>query len=131
MATMDDLKKTLDDGLNIAKEGVAYVTERAEDLSRVAALRLRIFALRRNIERLYGELGETVYRKAAAKGNVWDDAAAKKTVKEIAGLEAKVNDLFAKLDTLTHQAARRARAAAGPATKATPSAPPRARRKRS
>ncbi len=106
MSTMEDLKKTLDEGLNIARESVAFAAERAEDLSRVAALRLQIFAARRRVERLYGEIGEAVYRLAGAKGDVWSDAAVKKAVKEIAALEAKVNELFAKLDALSTRAGR-------------------------
>jgi len=43
MASMDDFKKTLDEGLTIARNGVTYLAERAEDASRVAGLRVRIF----------------------------------------------------------------------------------------
>lgn len=107
MASMDDFKKTLDEGLTIARNGVTYLAERAEDASRVAALRLRIFSLRRRIDETYAELGEAVYGKAPSKGDVWADAAVKKAVKEIAELEGKVNELFAKLDTLTARATRR------------------------
>jgi len=107
MASMDDLKKTLDEGLTIARNGVTYLAERAEDASRVAALRVRIFSLRRRIEETYAELGEAVYGKAAAKGDVWADPAVKKGVKEIAELEGKVNELFAKLETLNTRTTRR------------------------
>jgi hypothetical protein len=134
MASMEDLKKTLDEGINIAREGVTYLAERAEDASRVATLRVRIFSLRRRIEETYAELGEAVYAKVGAKGDVWANPAVKKAVKEIAELEAKVNELFAKLDTLTARATRKeARAHAPgsgrkPADKVEP--PTRPRRKK-
>jgi len=111
MSTIDDLKKTLDEGFNIAREGVAYAAERAEDLSQVAALRVKIFSLRRRIERLHTELGEAAYRLAAAKGDVWADATVKKAVKEIAELESKVDELFARLDSFSMRASRGAKQA--------------------
>jgi hypothetical protein len=113
MVKMDDWKKTLDEGLAIARDSVAYAAGRAEDVSRVAALRLRIFTLRRRIEHFYGVLGEAVYGLAAKKGDVWANAAVRKTVKEIATLEAKVNELFAQLEKKAHEAGRRATAAEG------------------
>jgi len=125
MSTIEDLKKKLDEGLNIAREGVAYAAERAEDLSRVASLRLQIFALRRRIERLHADIGEVVYRLADAKGDVWSNPAVKKTVKDIAALEAKVNELFAKLDALSTRKPRGRAAAGDPAAR-----PAAARRRR-
>lgn len=128
MPTINDIKKTIDEGLTIAKETVSYAAERAEDISRVAALRVKIFALRRQIERLYRDIGEAVFRHAETKGDVWKDAAVQKTVKEIRMLETKVNELFAKLDSLSARAARgtaKARAQA----RASEEAQPKRRRK--
>jgi hypothetical protein len=97
MAKMDDIKKTFEQGVSIAREGVAYAAERAEDLSLAAALRLRIFGLRRRIERHYAELGAAVYFLLDKKADVSADAAVKKHVKNIKGLEAEVDKLFAQL----------------------------------
>jgi len=97
MAKMDDIKKTFEQGVSIAREGVAYAAERAEDLSLAAALRLRIFGLRRRIERHYAELGAAAYFLLDRKADVSADAAVKKHVKDIKALEAEVNKLFAQL----------------------------------
>lgn len=130
MPTIDEIRKSLDEGLNIAKESVAYMAERAEDVSRIAALRLRIFGLRRRVEQAYAELGEAVYARAAAKGDVWADAAVKKIVKDVAALEEKLNEFFAKLETLSHQAARRGGTPRGKAGGRPPAAAPPRRRRR-
>jgi hypothetical protein len=112
MAKMDNIKKTLEEGVSIAREGVAYAAERAEDLSLAAALRLRIFGLRRRIERHYAELGAAVYFLLDKKADVSADAAVKKHVKDIKSLEAEVNKLFAQLSGISHKkTAPRGRAA--------------------
>jgi hypothetical protein len=103
MAKMDDIKKTLEEGVSIAREGVAYAAERAEDLSLAAALRLRIFGLRRRVERHYAELGAAVYYLLDKKADVSADASVKKHVKNIKALEAEVNELFARLTDLSHK----------------------------
>jgi hypothetical protein len=114
MAKMDDIKKTLEQGVSIAREGVAYAAERAEDLSLAAALRLRIFGLRRRIERYYAELGAAAYFLLEKKADVSTDAAVKKHVKNIKALEAEVNKLFAQLA----QVSRKKAPAGGRAAKA-------------
>jgi len=101
MAKIDDIKKTLGEGVNIAREGVAYAAERAEDLSLAAALRLRIFGLRRRIERHYAELGAATYYLLQKNADVSADAAVKKHVKNIKALEAEVNKLFAQITDAT------------------------------
>jgi hypothetical protein len=105
MAKMDDIKKTFEQGVSIAREGVAYAAERAEDLSLAAALRLRIFGLRRRIERHYAELGAAVYFLLDKKADVSADAAVKKHVKDVKALEADVNELFAQLAEVSHKKA--------------------------
>lgn len=113
MAKMDDIKKTLEQGVSIAREGVAYAAERAEDLSLAAALRLRIFGLRRRIERHYAELGAAAYFLLDKKADVSADAAVKKHVKDIKSLEAEVNKLFSQLT----QVSRKKAPGKGPAAK--------------
>jgi phosphoglycerate-specific signal transduction histidine kinase len=120
MAYADDIKKTIEKGVSIAKEGVAYAAARAEDLSLAAALRIRIFALRRRMERLFGELGETAFQLTAKNADVRADASAKKYVKKIAALEREVDGLFEELDALSRKSrgvrrrpATKKRAAAG------------------
>jgi hypothetical protein len=103
MVQMDDIKKTLEKGVNIAKDGVTYAAARAEDLSVAAALRLRIFAHRRHIERLFAELGEKAYKLSRAKADVGADAAVKKHVKKIAALEREVDGLFKELEELSRK----------------------------
>ena len=98
---MDDIKKTFEKGVSIAKDGVTYAAARAEDLSVAAALRLRIFAHRRRIERLFAELGERAYTLALAKADVGANAAVKKHVKKIAALEREVDELFKELEKLS------------------------------
>ncbi len=98
---MDDIKKTFEKGVSIAKDGVTYAAARAEDLSVAAALRLRIFAHRRRIERLFAELGERAYKLALAKADVGANAAVKKHVKKIAALEREVDELFKELEKLS------------------------------
>jgi len=102
MADLEDIRKTI-------KEGVAYAAEKAEELSRAAALRLRIFALRRRIERLFAELGETVYILAGEGADVRANAGVKKKIKNIASLERDVEKIFAQLEKLSRRtgAARR------------------------
>lgn len=99
---MEDIRKTI-------KEGVAYAAEKAEELSRAAALRLRVFALRRRIERLFTELGETVYNLSAGGADVRAHAGVKRKVKNIAALEREVEKAFAQLEKLSRRtgAARR------------------------
>lgn len=98
---MDDIKKTFEKGVSIAKDGVTYAAARAEDLSVAAALRLRIFGHRRRIERLFAELGERAYKLALAKADVGANAAVKKHVKKIAALEHEVDELFKELEKLS------------------------------
>jgi len=97
---LEDIRKTI-------KEGVSYAAGKAEELSRAAALRLRIFALRRRIERLFAELGETVYILAGEAADVRAHAGVKKKLKNIAALEREVEKTFAQLEKLS----RRTRAA--------------------
>ncbi|HUV86480.1 MAG TPA: hypothetical protein VMX79_05150 [bacterium] len=103
MVQMDDIKKTIEKGVSIAKEGVTYAAARAEDLSLAAALRLRIFARRRRIERLCAELGEKTYKLSLAKADVGADAAVKKHVKKIAALEREVDGLFKELEKFSRK----------------------------
>ncbi len=97
---MEDIRKTI-------KEGVFYAAGKAEELSRAAALRLRIFALRRRTERLFTELGETVYILAGEAADVRANAGVKRKLKKIAALEREVEKTFAQLEKLS----RRTRAA--------------------
>ncbi len=103
MVQMDDIKKTFEKGVSIAKEGVTYAAARAEDLSLAAALRLRIFAHRRRIERLFAELGERAYQLSLAKADVTADAAVKRHVKKIAALEREVDKLFKEIEKLSRK----------------------------
>ena len=128
MAKMDDFKKTLEQGVSLAREGVAYAAERAEDLSHAAALRLRIFGLRRRIERHYAELGAAVYYLLAKKADVGADASVKKHVKNIKALEAEVNKLFAQLTDVSRKASpRKGRASKSQKKKAAPGRPKKRR----
>ena len=111
MVQMDDIKKTFEKGVSIAKEGVTYAAARAEDLSRAAALRLRIFAHRRRIERLFAELGERAYKLSLAKADVGADAAVKRRVKKIGALERDVDKLFKELEKLSRKGGARRRPA--------------------
>ncbi len=111
MVQMDDIKKTFEKGVSIAKEGVTYAAARAEDLSRAAALRLRIFAHRRRIERLFAELGERAYNLSLAKADVGADAAVKRHVKKIGALERDVDKLFKELEKLSRKGGARRRPA--------------------
>lgn len=129
MAKMDDFKKTLEQGFSIAREGVAYAAERAEDLSLAAALRLRIFGLRRRIERHYAELGAAVYYLLGKKADVSADASVKKHVKNIKALEAEVNRLFAQVTDVSHKASpSKGRAPKSQKKKAEPARPKNRRR---
>jgi len=103
MVQMNDIKKTFEKGVSIAKEGVTYAAARAEDLSLAAALRLRIFAHRRRIERLFAELGERAYQLSLAKADVNADAAVKRHVKKIAALEREVDKLFKDIEKLSRK----------------------------
>ncbi len=103
MVQMDDIKKTLEKGVSIAKDGVTYAAARAEDLSLAAALRLRIFSHRRRIERLFAELGERAYQLSRGKADVGADAAVKRHVKKIASLEREVEKLFKELEKLSRK----------------------------
>ena len=98
---MDDIKKTFEKGVSIAKDGVTYAAARAEDLSVAAVLRLRIFAHRRRLERLFAALGERAYTRALATADVGANAAVKKHVKKIAALEREVDELFKELEKLS------------------------------
>ncbi|UCH77541.1 MAG: hypothetical protein JSU81_07320 [Candidatus Coatesbacteria bacterium] len=114
MATMDDLKKTVEEGVSLAREGVAYAVERAEDLSLHAAVRVRIFALRRRLERAYAELGENVYRLRSRGAEALADGGVKRQLKEITKLEKEIDASFAELERGT-----RPRAAAQRQTRTT------------
>jgi hypothetical protein len=103
MVQMDDIKKTFEKGVSIAKDGVTYAAARAEDLSVAAALRLRIFGRRRHIERLCAELGERAYQLSQANADIGGDAAVKKHVKKIATLEREVEGLFKELEKLSRK----------------------------
>jgi hypothetical protein len=103
MVQMDDIKKTFEKGVSIAKDGVTYAAARAEDLSVAAGLRLRIFAHRRRIERLFAELGERAYKLALAKADVGANVIVKKHVKKIAALEREVDGLFKELEKLSRK----------------------------
>jgi len=105
MVHMNEIKRTLEKGVSIAKEGVTYAAARAEDLSLAAALRLRIFALRRRMERHLVELGETVYRLSSKGADVGAAAPVKTQVKKIAALEREVDGLFQELEKLSHKSA--------------------------
>jgi hypothetical protein len=119
MADLEDIRKTI-------KEGVTYAAEKAEELSRAAALRLRIFALRRRIERLFTELGEIVYNLSAGEGDVRAHAGVKKKVKNIAALEREVEKTFAQLEKLSRRAgAARRQTATKKKTKARTAKPKR------
>jgi hypothetical protein len=129
MAKMEDIKKTLEEGLGLAREGFAYAAERAEDLSMAAALRLRLFGLRRRIERHYAELGAAVYFLLEREGDVRADAAVKKHAKEIGALETEVNRLFARLADLSPKASLgKGRPARGQAKKTGAAGPGRPRK---
>jgi hypothetical protein len=119
MVQMDDIKKTLEKGVSIAKDGVTYAAARAEDLSFAAALRLRIFSHRRHIERLFAELGERTYQLSRAKADVGADAAVKRHVKKIASLEREVEKLFKELEKLSRKSGAPRRPAKKKATRKT------------
>jgi NOL1/NOP2/fmu family ribosome biogenesis protein len=115
MVEMHEIKKTLEKGVSIAKEGVTYAAARAEDLSLAAALRLRIFALRRRMERHLLELGETVYR-SWSKGADIGGASVKAQAKKIAALEREIDGLFKDIEKMSHKSTA-AQSGRGPAKK--------------
>jgi hypothetical protein len=128
MVEMDEIKKTLEKGVSIAKEGVTYAAARAEDLSLAAALRLRIFALRRRMERNLLELGETVFRLWSKGGDIGAAAPVKTQAKKIAALEREIDDLFKEIEKMSRKGAA-AQAGTGPAKKkSSPGGPKRGRR---
>jgi hypothetical protein len=127
MVQMDDIKKTLEKGVSIAKDGVTYAAARAEDLSLAASLRLRIFGRRRHIERLFAELGERAYQLSQAKADIGGDAAVKRHVRKIAKLEREVEGLFKELEKLSRKSGG---ARGGPAKKKAARPSPKKTRKR-
>lgn len=114
MSRVNDWKKTLDEGMDLAREGIAFVAEKAEDASRIAALRLKIFGLQRRMERYYAELGQIAFESLDPRKNLWDDPAAQRIAKEITALQTRVNDLFAQIQTVGRRGPTRRRSAPEP-----------------
>jgi len=61
MGLLDGFLKGFEEGYDLAKDGVSFAAEKAEDMSYSARVKLRIFGLKRKIDRSYTTLGRAVY----------------------------------------------------------------------
>lgn len=125
MAGIDRFWKGFEEGYEVAREGILYAAELAEDASKRAGTRLKIFTKKRQIERNYASLGKTVYGLyKEKKKNIIGTSKVKAAFKEIKTLEDDILKLLKKLEK------EEAKAVAKPAKKKRPAKAGKAKKKR-
>jgi|GEM_PF-1785616 len=99
MVDVDRFWKGFEEGYEVAREGVLYAAELAEDASVRAGVRLKIFTKKRRLERSFALLGKTVYNlHKEKKDNVMASAKVKSGLKEIKSLEADILKMLKRLE---------------------------------
>jgi len=100
MVDVDRFWKGFEEGYEVAREGVLYAAELAEDASVRAGMRLKIFTKKRQLERGFAILGKTVYElHTGKKADVMAAPKVKSGLKEIKTLEAEILKMLKRLET--------------------------------
>ncbi len=91
----DSLSKVIVDGYN-------NLSEKAEEVTRIGRTKLEIIAIKRDIEKIFVELGGRFYENfnSSPRKNMYKDSEVEKLILEIKNSEDKLNKLKGKLDFL-------------------------------
>jgi hypothetical protein len=99
MVDADRFWKGFEEGYAVAREGLLYAAELAEDASMRAGIRLKIFTKKRQIERNCALLGKIIYGlHKEKKENIIGAPKVKTILKEIKTLETEMLKLLEKLE---------------------------------
>lgn len=102
MGLLDGFLKGFEEGYDLAKEGVSFAAEKAEDMSYSARVKLRIFGLKRKIDRNYTTLGRSVYTLfKAGEDKPLDNEKVGKLLGDIAAMEEEILALLKELEELS------------------------------
>jgi hypothetical protein len=102
MGLLDGFLKGFEEGYEMAKDGVTFAAEKAEDMSYAARLKLRIFGLKRKIDRYHMTLGRSVYTLfKAGEDKPLDNDKVGKLLGDIAATEEEVLTLLKELEQLS------------------------------
>ncbi|NOZ25446.1 MAG: hypothetical protein GXO94_05075 [Nitrospirae bacterium] len=92
-----DIKKGIDEGLHVFKEGTTVIKKRAETLSDDVKSKVKIFELKQKIQVHLTDLGGRVYEIASDKRrNPLTNEKVKSIVEKIKKIEAQIEKLEAK-----------------------------------
>lgn len=102
MGLLDGFLKGFEEGYDLAKEGVTFAAEKAEDMSYAARIKLRIFGLKRKIDRNYTTLGRSIYTLfKTGEPKPMDNEKVGKLLADTAALEEEVLALLKELESAT------------------------------
>lgn len=102
MGLLDGFLKGFEEGYDLAKDGVSYAAEKAEDMSYSARVKLRIFGMKRKIDRSYTTLGRAVYTLfKAGEDKPLDNEKVGKLLGDIAAMEEEILALLKELEELS------------------------------
>ena len=102
MGLLDGFLKGFEEGYDLAKDGVTFAAEKAEDMSYSARIKLRIFGLKRKIDRSYTTLGRSVYTLfKTGEDKPLDNEKVGKLLSEIAATEEEIIALLKELEELS------------------------------
>lgn len=87
------------------KKGYNEISEKAEEVTKIGRIKLEIVATKRDIEKIFVELGGKYYEKyeSSSKSKMFKDADVKELVEKVKGKEEKLRQLKEKLEVLRRE----------------------------
>lgn len=94
MALWDKVKKYMEEGVDVLKEGASVVAEKTGELAKIGKIKMEIMNLNRKINNCFNEIGGKLYhlKVEGKQDEINSDARISKLVEEIKKLEEEVKD---------------------------------------
>ncbi len=90
-----DLKKAVEEGWTVVKDGAKVAAEKSEEVAKTGKLKYKAHMLHKDVEKLFADLGGIIYDLAngRSKKNPFSNPEVKRLVKEIAQLENSASSM--------------------------------------
>ena len=86
----------------VIKEGYNNISEKAEEVTKIGRIKLEMVAIKRDIEKIFVELGGRFYQNynSSSKSKMFKDADVKELVEKVKSKEEKLTNLKERLEIL-------------------------------
>lgn len=85
-----DMRKGVNEGITVLKDGLAFLREKAEELTEEGKKRYRIYSLKARVQKEMADLGGKVYDLQKTRRNPLLDASVQSLIQRIARLEEQI-----------------------------------------